>query len=507
VSEGNGTSRPAVVVVGGGIAGLAAAWELSGGAQGPDRSTPGVVVVEADDRLGGKLRAEPFGREPIDVGPDGFLGRRPEATALCREAGLGDDLVPVGASGAAVWVGGHRRTLPASLAIGVPTRFGPTARSRVLGTRGSLRLALDLLLPRRDVRGPLGDRAVGPLVAHKLGARVVERLVDPLIGGIYAGGVDDMSAAAVYPLLLAVAQNRGGFMRSLRRATAVAKATGTTGGTPEGVAGVADTEQPAFWSLAGGLGSLGDRLGAVLSARGVTVQVGSRAERLSRHPDGTGWVLDTSHGLLQADKVILAVPAGPAADLLAPHDAETAVLLRAIEYAPVTTITLAYPESAVPAGLVGTGLLVPRTARVANELGGGPFLVTACTYLSVKWPHLARSGEVLLRASAGRFGDARAVQMSDDEVLDRVQAELGLLLGVEGAATTTLVARDVQALPQYRVHHLLRVTGIEAAVRRLGGLAVAGAAYRGVGIPACVASGRAAAREVLDGPEAGAPGH
>lgn len=491
-------------MVGGGIAGLAAAWELSGGGAGP--GTLRVVVLEASGRLGGKLRVEQFGTGPIDVGPDGFLGRRPEAADLCREAGLSDDLVPVGTSGAAVWAGGSRRTLPGSLAMGVPTRFLPTVRSRVLGTRGALRLLVDVVWPRRDLRGPLGDRAIGPLLAHKLGRRVVDRLVDPLVGGIYAGGVDDMSAAAVYPLLLAVAQRPGGLMRSLRRAAAVGRATGSTAGAPEaGTAEEAD-EPPAFWSLRGGLGSLGDRLGAALAARGVEVRTGCPVERLDRDDGGAGWVLFTEDGPVRADGVVLAVPAGPAADLLAPHDAEAATLLRGIDHSSVAVVTLSYAEEAVPGDLLGTGLLVPHGSPTPPSLGlDGPFLVTACTYLTAKWPHLARPGERLLRASAGRFGDERPAALADDELVARVAAELGALLGIEEGPTSAMVTRWPHALPQYRVHHLLRVTGIEAAVKRLGGLAVAGAAYRGVGIPACVASGRAAARAVLAGEEAGRP--
>jgi protoporphyrinogen/coproporphyrinogen III oxidase len=500
-------SRPTVAVVGGGVAGLAAAWELSGGAGGPGPGTPRVVVLEATGRLGGKLRAEAFGGGAVDVGPDGFLGRRPEAADLCREAGLGGDLVPIGASGAAVWAGGRRRTLPGHLALGVPTRFGATARSRVLGARGSLRLLVDVLLPRRDLRGPLGDRAIGPLVAHKLGRRVVERLVDPMVGGIYAGSVDDMSAAAVYPLLLAVAQQPGGFMRALRRAGQITLGTGSSAGAPEaGAAGAGPDEQtPAFWSLRDGLGSLGERLGAALAARGVTVSLDCPVARLER--DGPShWTLDTARGPVRADGVVLAVPARAAADLLAAHDAEAATLLRGIDHASVAVITLAYPEGAVPEGLVGTGLLVPHGTPTPPDLGlEGPFLATACTYLSVKWPHLSRPGACLLRASVGRFGDDRPAALADDELVARVTAELAALLGIEGSPISALVTRWPDALPQYRVHHLLRVTGIEAAVRRLGGLAVAGAPYRGVGIPACVASGRAAARALLadegaDGP-------
>ena len=489
-----------IAVVGGGIAGLAAAWELSGGADGPGPGSPRVVLLEGSGRLGGKLATERFGEREVDVGPDGFLGRRPEAAALCREAGLGDELVAIGGSGAAVWAGGRRRTLPGSLAMGVPTRFLPTARSRILGVGGSLRLLVDVLLPRRDVRGPLGDRAIGPLVANKLGHRVVDRLVDPMVGGIYAGGVDNMSAAAVYPLLLGIAQHPGGFMRALRRASAHAPGAGGAG---DGEAG-----PPAFWSLRDGVGSLGPRLGEALGRRGVSVRTGCSVGRLERATSSPGWVLDTPQGPLTADAVVLAVPAGPAADLLSPLDAEVGALLRGIDYASVATVTLAYPAEGFPEDLVGTGLLVPVHSATPESLGApGPYLVTACTYLGVKWPHCARPGERLVRASVGRFGDDRAMALDDGELVARVTAEVGVLLGVKTAPRAAMVRRWPDALPQYRVHHLLRVTGIEAAVRRFGGLAVAGAAYRGVGIPACVASGRAAAREVLspEGPGADGP--
>jgi protoporphyrinogen oxidase len=206
------------------------------------------------------------------------------------------------------------------------------------------------------------------------------------------------------------------------------------------------------------------------------------------------------------------VPAAPAADLLVAHDADAAALLRAIEYSSVALVTLAYPDGAVGEGLagtelVGTGLLVPRhsplPAALADQLGGGrkgddgSFMVTACSYLSRKWPHLARPGELLLRASVGRFEDRRFTALSDEQLVARVAAEVGVLLGIDGAPATSSVTRWADGLPQYRVHHLLRVTGIEAAVKRLPGLAVAGAAYRGVGVPACVASGRAAGRAVL----------
>ncbi len=533
------TTRPVVVIVGGGITGLSAAWELTGGDAGPCPDSPTVVVLEADTRLGGKLRSAAFAGTMIDVGPDGFLGRRPEAAQLCRVLGLADRLVPIGAAGASVWARGEARPLPSNLALGVPTRFLPVARSGILGIGGSARLLLDVVAPRPDRRGPLGDRAVGPLVARRLGHRVVDRLVDPMLGGIYGGGVGDASAAAVFPLLLNAAARRGSFMRSLRAASGErppspgpeTPSSGTpSSGTPSSGtsssgasrpdAGVAQDPtsqavappEPAFWALAGGLEVLVDRLADALAQRGVAVRVGTPVEALSHGTGERAWAALTATGPVEADGVVLAVPAGPAAALLTPHDVEAANLLRSVEYSSVAVVTLALPPGTVPERLPGTGILVPARTRVpaalADELatagvadgeGDGAFLVTACTFLSRKWPHLANRDTELVRASVGRFGDPRPGSFDDGRLTMRVAAEVGTLLGAPGGVVApigALVTRWPEALPQYRVHHLLRVAGVEAALERLGAVAVAGAASRGVGIPACIASGRLAARNV-----------
>ena len=475
-----------IAVVGGGIAGLAAAWELSGGAE-VDPDAPSVVLLEAGRRIGGKLCTSTFAGRPVDRGPDAFLGRRPEAADLCRELGLADELEPIGARGAAVWVGRRRRPLPSHLVFGIPTRFLPAARSRILGWRGTADLLRDVVAPRADRRGPLGDRAVGPLVAHKLGFRVVERLVEPLMGGVYAGGVADMSAAAVFPGLLEAAGRRGSFMRAVR---VVAASTGAGGGD----------DGPAFWSLRRGLGSLSDRLIERLSDRGAELRFGSAVRALERPDESSGrWRITTDDGAVEVDGLILAVPAPAAAQLLEPLEPEAAALLRSIEYASVAVVTASFAADQLPEPLFGTGLLVPRGSPAPDKLGGA-YLVTACTYLSAKWPHLARADEVLVRASVGRLGDERFETMNDDELAQRVGAELGSLLGADGQPSAIAVDRWPAALPQYRVHHALRVAGVEAALQRLGGLAVAGAAFHGVGIPACVASGRRAGRQLRCAP-------
>ncbi|HLH46592.1 MAG TPA: protoporphyrinogen oxidase [Acidimicrobiales bacterium] len=382
---------------------------------------------------------------------------------------------------------GRPRMLPEGLALGVPTRYWPVARSGILGWTSSLRLLLDVVAPRPDVRRPLGDRAIGPLVARKLGPGVVGTLVDPLVGGIHAGSVADMSAAAVYPLLLAVAQRRGSFMRALRRASAAQEP-----------APAAQRAEPAFWALRGGMGSLVARLAQRLGDRGVSVRVAAHVEKLSQ-VGGRAWVLHTSTGELAADAIVLAVPATSAASLLEPHEPEAAMLLRGVEHSSVAVVTMAYTARSLPATLRGTGLLVPAGTPAPEEVApDGRFLVTACTYLSAKWPHLAAPDRVLVRASVGRHGDDRPSLLDDEALSARTARELRLLLGATGDPTDWHVTRWPDAFPQYRVHHLLRVAGIDAAVRRLPPLAVAGATYRGVGIPACVAGGRSAARQVLD---------
>lgn len=460
-------------MVGGGITGLAAAWELSGGAD-PRPDAPEVIVLEGSDRLGGALRSDDLAGRVVDMGADGFLGRRPEAIELAEQVGLGGALVPIATRGASVWARGRLRVLPDGHAMGIPTRFWPTARSGIVGLRGSVALAGDALVPRPDVRGPIGDRAIGPLVARKLGRRVVDTMVDPLIGGIHAGAVDDMSAAAVFPPLLAAAQRRGSLMRALRAETPKPD--------PDG--------PPLFWAIDGGMAALVEAVVSGLERRGVELRVASPVDRLER--DGGAWVV-AGEREQRADAAILAVPAPATATLLRPHDDEAAGLLDSIDYASVTVATFRASSECVPTDLYGTGFLVPRrTAKKGRE----PWAVTACTYLDHKWPHLARDGEVLLRASLGRIDDTRPDEWSDAECAARAWDELGALVGLTGQPTESVVVRHPRSLPQYRVHHLLRTAGVEAAVARLGGLGLAGAAYRGVGIPACIASGRAAAHAV-----------
>ena len=491
-------SRPTIAIVGAGIAGLAAAWELVSASGAAGRAAPEVHLIETGDRVGGKLRSAVFAGRRVDLAADAFLGRRPEAIELCDELGLTEDLVPVGATGASIWARGQLRQMPAGLNLGVPTRWWPLLRSGILSPGESMRVARDLVAPHRGTEGRTDDRAVGAIVGERLGRPVVDRLVDPLVGGINAGGVDDLSAAATFPPLLAASYRSGSLMRRLRPAN--------------GAAEPAPAEpSPVFWSLPESTASLADALAEALVRRGATIHTHLSVRAMDRrHPGQTGasWQLalehrsgapresgDRSDGpeVLQADGVVLAVPAPAAAVLLAPHAPEAAGILGSIGYASVAVVTLSLPTGAIRTPLLGTGFLVPRTSTIA----GGPALITGCTYLGRKWPHLARPGDELIRVSVGRFGDSRQDDLGDDELTASVFGELAHLLDIRGAPLHSLVTRWDRGFPQFQVGHLDRVDRLDRSLAVLDGVAVAGAAYRGVGIPACIGSGRAAARRVL----------
>lgn len=487
-------TRPTVAVVGGGIAGLAAAWELVAGTaatgHGPQ---PEVILLEAGGRLGGKLRAEPFAGRRVDLAADAFLARRPEATELCDQLGLSGELVPVGATGASIWARGRLRPMPEGLSLGVPTRWRPLVRTGILGPGEALRVARDLVLPHRGAGTTSGDRTVGEIVEARLGRPVVDRLADPLIGGIHAGNVDHLSAAATFPLLLAASRQPGSLMRRLGSTRTQVERSGPGPGSP------------VFWSLAGSTAGLTQSLAEALAGRGVSLRTGTPVEAIGRRgADGSGpvgWTLALGpssptpggSGALEVDAVILAVPAPEAAVLLAPHAPTAAGLLGDVRYASVTVVTLALPTGSVGTPLRGTGFLVPRT----STLDGRPALITGCTYLARKWPHLARPGDELIRASVGRFGDDRHTSLGDDELVATILGELATLLDVRGDPLDTLVTRWDRSFPQYEVGHLARVDRIEKDLVALPALDVAGAALRGVGIPACIGSGRDAARRVL----------
>lgn len=444
-----------VAVVGGGISGLAAALALR--RLGPAGLR--ITVLEGAPVLGGKLRTSQLEGLDVDEGAEAFLVRRPEALRLAESVGLGDCLVGPATLAASVWSRARLHPLPSRTVLGVPTQVRSLAG--VISPRGIARAGLDPVLPRT---APGDDVAVGRYVAARLGREVVDRLVDPLLGGIYAGRAQELSLAMTVPDL----------MRAVRRYRSLLAAA--RAGLRPPSAG------PVFSTLPGGLSGL---VSAVVRASAAEARPGTAVRKLSRTP--TGWRLETGPARdpqrLDVDAVILAVAAAPAARLLAPVVPSAAAEVAGLDYASVASITLVYPE---PVPAPGSGLLVPAVEGR---------LVKAVTFSSAKWPHLApqvTGGLTVVRASVGRHGETADLQRDDADLVTAAVADLAEMTGA-GRPVASRVTRWGGALPQYPVGHLDRVARIRAAVALQPGLAVCGAAYDGVGIPACIASGEAAA--------------
>ncbi len=451
-----------VAVVGGGITGLAAAWEL--------RSDAEVTVLEAAS-VGGRVRTTDFEGVAVDEGPDAFITRAPAALQLCAELGLADELVSPAAGRTLLWVGGKLRPLPEGLVLGVPGRLGPVLRSGLLSPTGALRAGLDLVLPPT----PIGeDVGVGELVAARFGHEVATRLVEPLLGSIHATTIDGLSASATAPQLLAAA--RAG--RSLL--LALGRQGGTTrSGEPTATGGRAATGgRPAlFLAPRTGMGRMVERLREELVAAGASIE-SVRAGRIGPAPDGRISV----EGAGTFDGVVLAIPARDAASALGPLSPPGLTRITATS---VTLVTLAWDEADLTVAPGVNGVLVPP---------GEGRLMTACSMGSSKWPHWRLPGRQVLRVSVGRRGDRRAEGLGDTELVDRLAAELRDALGARGEPSAARVSRWSEAFPHYAVGHPGLVAGIRANLaHRLPGVALAGSSYDGAGVPACITSGRAAA--------------
>lgn len=453
------TGPPVVAVVGGGIAGLSAAHELH--RRRPDVR---VVVLEQSGAVGGKLRSSEVGGVVVDEGADSLLRRVPHAVRLAHEVGLGEQLVSPRTGAASVWTRGALRPLPGGTVLGVPADLSALARSGLLTARGLNRVPLDLVLPGRPV---VDDVAVGALVARRLGREVVDRLVDPLLGGVYAGRADELSLQATLPQLAGPLTRSGSLLRA-------ARASRPVGGPAVG---------PVFAGLPGGLGTLP---AAVVRSSGAEVRLGTTVRSLVRRPGG--WRLITGSAadprVLDVDAVVLAVPAAPAARLLAGVAPSAAADAGATAYASVALVTLVLDG---PAPGIGSGYLVPAVEGRTTK---------AVTFTSRKWAHVGgRPGVV--RASVGRAGEEADLQRDDDELAAVVLRELAEAVGPVPPVLGARVTRWGGGLPQYAVGHLDRVRRVRTALAALPGLAVAGAAFDGVGVPACVGSGREAADTVL----------
>lgn len=458
-----------VVVVGGGIAGLAAAYELS--LQTEPRGLE-VLLLEAGPRLGGVIRTEREAGYLIEQGPDSFVTLKPWAWHLCRELGLEQELIPTGPAPRRAYVrlGRDLLPLPSGLFGLMPGSLPALLATPLLSLRGKARAACEWFIPPR-LEG--GDESVAGFACRRFGREVYERIVDPLIGGVYAGDGEALSLRAALPSLVRWEQEHGSVLRAALR--------------QRRAAGRGEEAPPLFLTLRDGMERLVHRLHERLRDR-LTVVTNCPVVSVARR--GGAYHLLLAQGRWEyADAVILATPASAAARIVEPLDREASALLLGIPYAPALSVYLAVPEADLKRPLDGHGYLVPRSE-------GSPVL--ACTWVSSKFPGRAPEGHALLRVFLGRRQGSLLLEREDDALLRLAAEEVERTLALRAGPVWGRVIRLPRGLPQYTLGHLDRVEQLRRRLAAHPGLEVAGAAYDGIGVPDCVRSGRSAARRVLE---------
>jgi len=457
-----------VLIVGGGIAGLATAYELH-------RRGITFQLLERGPRAGGVILSEEIDGFVIDGGPDALLIQKPDGIKLCEELGIGDRLVPTKLPRLAyIQRGGELHPLPAASVLGIPTEWGPFIRTRLFSWAGKVRMGLEMFVPPRTEDS---DESIGAFMARRFGREAATFLAEPLLAGIHAGDVDRLSIRALFPRFVEAERKYGSLLRAFRPNSGT-RNPGTRNPKPE-------TRNPdgAFKSLPGGLSELVRALLKALPAE--AIQLNTTVARVR----GTGpYIVEREDGVrLQARALVLATPAYVTSAITREFDADLSRVCGEIRYASAATVALAFRREQVAHPLNGSGFVVPRVEKTG---------IMAGSWLSSKWPHRAPEGSVLLRTFVGGARDPKALEQSDRELVDLSLRAVGPLLGISGAPIFTRIFRWNRANAQHEVGHLDRIAAIDRAVARHAGVYVTGSGFRGTGIPDCVADGRATAAQV-----------
>jgi protoporphyrinogen/coproporphyrinogen III oxidase len=472
-----------VVVVGGGVTGLTAAYRILAAGHDASGAKLEVTVLEERARLGGNIVTERSGGFVIDGGPDSFVTLRPQAKALCEDLGLGDRLIPTTPRNRRVFVALHGGLvqMPEGLSLGVPTRVWPMVRTPLVSWVGKARMALDLVLPKGSADG---DESIGHFVRRRLGDEAAAQLAEPILGGIYVGNVDALSLRATFPQLLEQEQKYGSLIRgAIAQMAARSLAAGKSKEAPS-----------AFLSLLGGMGELIDTLASKIKKAGGTIRVGAPVAAIKAGPADTKsprflvQIAGEINETIEADDVIVCTPAYAAADAIDTLDRPLSALLRQTPYISSATVVVAYRRADVPHALDATGLVVPKSEKRR---------VLAATFISSKWAGRAPSDAVLMRVFVGGHRDPGALALGDDALIALAREELGAFVGVRVKPMLARVFRYERANAQPSIGHLGRVKRARALATTHPGLQFAGAAFDGVGIPDCVRQANDAAANVV----------
>ena len=464
-----------IIVIGGGISGLAAAHRLT------ELSRTGstayrVTLLEASDRLGGVIATEHADNLLLELGPDSYITDKPAALRLCERLGLADRLIAPQQGGLKLYTvhRGALEPLPEGFLLMAPTRVGSVLQSPVFSWSGKLRMALEPLIPRRSHDG---DESLASFVRRRLGREVLERVAQPLIGGIYASDPEALSLAATMPRFPDMERNHRsvivGSRRAQRRRAQAADETGA--------------RWSLFVSIDGGMEVLVRRIEEALGP-GVA-RLGETVRELSWNPDARRWRVDTGHSSVEGDAVICTLPAFAAGHALTTLDPELARELKAIPFSSTATVNLAYRRSDIAHPLDGYGFVVPHVEHRK---------IMACTFSSVKYAGRAPEDIALLRCFAGGALQPDLLDQPDELLEAQVREDLEALLGISGTPILCRTTRYPDCMPQYNVGHLDRVERIETRLHQFPTLALAGKSYRGVGIADCIASGEAAADGMVE---------
>jgi protoporphyrinogen/coproporphyrinogen III oxidase len=545
MQNGNDRNRKQIVIIGGGITGLSAAYYAAQACRAADRRVQ-VTLIEKDSRLGGKIQTQREEGLVMELGPDSFLSRKTPALDLSRELGLEKDWVPTNPEAKKTYIV-HRSRLhriPPGLVLGIPTEWKPFLNTGLISPQGKIRAALDIVLPRKK---GTADESLGHFLERRLGKEIVAHIAEPLLSGIYAGDAYKLSLQATFPQFKEVERSKRSLILGM---LASRKQTQSSGHLPS------IAKKSMFLSFRGGLGMLVEALrDELLAAEGVDVLTSSEVSRIARRREaasghgpaydvhvrssqpspssavgsdsvGTGSVGSDSseqagtepggaepgaigsaateiietpygnglhNGLLQADSVLVTTPLYTLADLLADYHTQLPSLAEVsrIPYVSVANVLLIYDKNELPANLDlnGSGFVVPK------KEGRN---ITACTWTSSKWQHVAPADKVLLRAYVGRGGQEDIVHLPDDQILSKVLADLKDLMGLDRPPTDYIVNRWYRSMPQYPVGHRERIQSFyNELAAHLPGIFTGGAGFEGVGIPDCIAQGKKAAQQAV----------